>query len=160
MREAPARPTGGRLRNDCRVLHGEGPAEARFGFGFGDVAVGKFRPPDARGSALVEVLISLSILAIGIIGVLSGSRAVRMQAELASRRAVEALAAQQVLDHRHVWAPDDSVSVDTVSVGVHVVEVRTEVSEWRPGLVRVMVSADAGAGAAPWRLVTARRTGI
>jgi hypothetical protein len=106
---------------------------------------------------LVELLISLSILGIAVIGVVAGSRAARMQAELASRRAAEALAAQQVLELNRVWVPGDSPTFDTVRIGVHAVEVRTEVVDSLPGLVWLRVRADAGAGRFPWRLESARR---
>ena len=108
------------------------------------------------GSTLAEVLISLSILAIAVIGVAAGSRAARLQAELASRRAAEALAAQQVLETKTIWDPAESPVLDTVRVGVHDVEIRTDVRDSLPGLMWLRVRADAGAGRYPWQLESAR----
>jgi len=159
MRDIPPRSIGRRLRNTCRVLHGTGAAAAGYCSGSIDLSARRSRSGNAQGSALVEILISLSLIAIGVVGLLSGNRAIRTQAELASRRAAEALAAQQVLEQWYIWAPHDSTSVDTVAIGVRIVEVSTQLSELRPGLVRVQVSADAGAGAAPLRLKTVRRAG-
>lgn len=111
------------------------------------------------GAALVELLISMSILTIGILGLLSGGRGIRQRASLAASRAAEALAAQQVLERNVVGDSGDSLHVDTIAIGVHEVVVRTEVRDSFPGLVWVDVIAHSGSGTTPWRLETARRTG-
>ena len=108
---------------------------------------------------MAELLISLSILTIGVVGLLSGNRAVRLQASLAAGRAAEALAAQQVLERRDVATSGDSVRVDTIRIGAREVVVRAELRDSFPGVAWVRVVARSGSGTAPWRLETARRTG-
>lgn len=114
------------------------------------------RRSQSAGSVLVEVLIAMSIMTIGVLGIVAGGRVVREQAELAARRAAEALAAQQVLEHGLVGAPGDSSRIDTVSIGVHQVRVRVERRDSLPGLVWLRVEADAGAGSVPWEMETLR----
>jgi Tfp pilus assembly protein PilV len=111
------------------------------------------------GAALAELLISLSILTIGVLGLLSGSRAARLQASLAADRAAEALAAQQVLERRAIGVSSDSAWVDTVRIGVREVVVRAELRDSFPGVAWLHVEAISGSGSVPWRLETARRTG-
>jgi len=113
--------------------------------------------PGPTGSAIIEVLISMSIMTIGIFSIVAGGRSVRTQAELASRRAAEALAAQQVLEHLDVGAPPDSSRVDTVTIGIQRVRIRIETRDSFPGLVWIRIQADAGAGHVPWGLETLRR---
>jgi hypothetical protein len=103
------------------------------------------------------VLISLSILGIAVVGVTSGSRASRLQAELASRRAAEALAAQQVLESKLIWGSEHSPVFDTVRIGVHDVAVRIDVRDSTPGLAWLRVRSDAGGGSVPWQVESARR---
>lgn len=146
-----------RLRHGYGFLHGTGRSPGRRGMEVGKTGPLVKRKPDAAGSVLVELLISLSIMTIGVLAIAAGGRAVRIQAELASRRAAEALAAQQVLEHRLVGTPGDSSGVDTVSIGIHRVQVRIEARDSLPGLTWVRVQADAGAGTVPWELVTFRR---
>jgi len=114
---------------------------------------------NSAGSVLVELLIAMSIMTIGVLAISAGARSVRIQAELASRRAAEALAAQQVLEHEFVGAPGDSlrISIDTVSIGVRKVRVRVESRNSLPGLTWLQVQADADAGSGPWELETLRR---
>jgi len=112
---------------------------------------------NAVGSVLVEILIAMSLMTIGVLALAAGGRSVRIQAELASRRAAEALAAQQVLEHGIVGTPGDSSRIDTVSIGIHLVRVRLEIRDTIPGLARIRVQADAGAGNEPWELETLRR---
>lgn len=115
------------------------------------------RMSDAVGSILVEILIAMSLMMIGVLAIAAGGRSVRVQAELASRRAAEALAAQQVLEHGHVGAPGDSSRVETVSIGIHQVRVRVERRDSVPGLTWIRVQADADAGSVPWEVETWRR---
>lgn len=115
------------------------------------------RRSNRAGSVLVEVLIAMSLMTIGVLAIAAGGRVVRDQAELAARRAAEALAAQQVLEYGTVGAPGDSSHIDTVSIGIHQVRVRIESHEVLPGLVRIRVQADADAGSGPWELETLRR---
>jgi hypothetical protein len=146
-----------RQRKNLGVLHG------KYDGGGGSPSVCRPRafraavPRCSRGSVLVELLISLSIFGIGLIGVAAGSRAARMQAQLASRRAAEALAAQQVLETNIAWVSGLSPRFDTVSIGVFAVEVRTEAIDSLPGLVWLRVRASAGTGRSPWQLQSARR---
>jgi len=111
------------------------------------------------GAALVELLISMSILTIGVLGLLSGSRGTRRQASLAASRAAEALAAQQVLERNDIGISGDSLQVDTIAIGVIQVEVRTVVRDSFPGMVWIDVVAQSESGTTPWRLETARRAG-
>jgi hypothetical protein len=101
----------------------------------------------------------MSIMTIGVLAISAGARSVRRQAELASRTAAEALAAQQVLEHVIAGAPGDSsrIRIDTVSIGVHKVRVRVESRNPLPGLTWLQVQADADAGSGPWELETLRR---
>ena len=124
---------------------------------FGESGPVTARRSNTAGSVLVEVLIAMSLMTIGVLAIAAGGRAVRDQAELAARRAAEALAAQQVLEHGTVGALGDSLRIDTVSIGIQRVRVRTERHEMLPGLVWIRVQADAGAGSAPWELETLRR---
>ena len=112
---------------------------------------------NTSGSVLVEVLIAMSLMTIGVLAIAAGGRAVRDQAELAARRAAEALAAQQVLEQGIVGIPGDSSRIDTVSIGVHQVRVRIESRDSLSGLTWIRVQADAGAGSVPWELETLRR---
>jgi hypothetical protein len=98
-------------------------------------------------------------MTIGVLTVSAGARSVRIQAELASRRAAEALAAQQVLEQGLVGAPGDStrIDIDTVVIGVHRVRVRVESKDLAPGLTWFGVRADADAGGVPWEIETLRR---
>jgi hypothetical protein len=93
---------------------------------------------------------------IGVLAISAGARSVRIQAEIASRRAAEALAAQQVLEHGLAGAPGEPSRIDTVSIGVHQVRVRIERRDSLPGLVWLRVEADAGAGSVPWEMETLR----
>ena len=145
------------VRKGSRVLHGPGDGDSRYHRESPRFPVDVERAQTSRGSILTEVLISLSIMGIAVLGVAAGGRATRLQAELASRRAAEALAAQQVLEQRVVWGSDDSPAFDTVKIGVHDVTVRTDVSDSLPGLVWLRVQADAGAGRYSWQLESARR---
>ena len=131
----------------------------RTGYGAGGRSLVQARATDLSGAALAELLISLSILTIGVLGLLSGSRAARMQASLAAGRAAEALAAQQVLERRDIGVSGDSVWVDTIRIGVRDVVVRAEMRDSLPGVAWLRVEASSGSGPAPWRLETARRTG-
>jgi Flp pilus assembly protein TadG len=117
------------------------------------------RRSQSAGSVLVEVLIAMSIMTIGVLGIVAGGRVVREQAELAARRAAEALAAQQVLEQGLVGAPGDSsrIDIDTVVIGVHRVRVRVESKDSARGLTWVRVQADADAGGVPWEIETLRR---
>lgn len=99
----------------------------------------------------------MSILTIGILSIAAGGRSVRVQAELAARRAAEALAAQQVLEHMDVGQPLDSSRVDTLTIGIRQVRIRIESRDSFPGLVWIRIQADAGAGQHPWGVETLRR---
>ena len=101
----------------------------------------------------------MSIMTIGVLTVAAGARSVRIQAELAARRAAEALAAQQVLEQGLVGAPGDSsrIDIDTVVIGIHQVRVRVESRDSVPGLIWFRVQADADAGSVPWEIETLRR---
>ncbi len=155
--ECPPRRSIRPVRKGFRVLHGTRnqprPTRAPGPRSAAQTSIG----PSTAGSALAELLISLSILAIAVIGVAAGSRAARLQAELASRRAAEALAAQQVLECKTMWDPAESPVFDTVRIGVHDVEIRTDVRDTLPGIVWLRVQADAGAGRYSWQLESARR---
>lgn len=145
-----------RLRHGCGVLHGAGSsfrAAAGEMFGTDQMAT---RASDSSGSMLVELLIAMSVMTIGVLAVSAGGRSVRIQAELASRRAAEALAAQQVLEHGVVGAPGGPPRTDTVSIGIHEVRVQIESRDSMPGLVRLRVEADADAGGVPWEVETLR----
>ncbi|MGW8282249.1 MAG: hypothetical protein ACWGON_03010 [Gemmatimonadota bacterium] len=96
-------------------------------------------------------------MTIGILAIAAGGRSVRVQAELASRRAAEALAAQQVLEQLNVGTPPDSSRLDTVTIGIQRVRIRIESRDSFPGLVWIRIQADAGAGHVPWGLETLRR---
>ncbi len=146
-----------RLRHGFGFLHGTGRLFGMCGQEVGKTGPTAKRKPDATGSVLVELLISMSIMTIGVLAIAAGGRAVRIQAELASRRAAEVLAAQQVLEHGIVGTPGDSSRIDTVSIGIHQVRVRIETRDSFPGLAWVRVQADAGAGSVPWELETLRR---
>lgn len=146
-----------RLRNGYGFLHCTGRPFRVCEQEVGETGSAAKRKPDAAGSVLVELLISLSIMTIGVLAIAAGGRAVRIQAELASRRAAEALAAQQVLEYGIVGTPGDSSRIDTVSIGIHQVRVRVETRDSFPGLAWVRVQADAGAGSVPWELETLRR---
>ena len=157
MSDFSTRPSIRLLRKGLGVLHGTGGRDV-------DIRTeSRLRTLEAsarespRGSTLVELLISLSILGIGVIGIAAGSRAARLQAELASSRAAEALAAQQVLERQAIWGSGDSPAFDTVRIGVHAVEVRTGVRDSMPGLVWLTVRAGTGAERVPLRLESARR---
>ncbi|MCL7990731.1 MAG: hypothetical protein M8840_06295 [marine benthic group bacterium] len=147
----------GPARKVLRVLHGPGDRQRRSPAGSLGRPIEDAGGVGQAGSILAEVLISLSILGIAVIGVAAGSRAARLQAELASRRAAEALAAQQVLERQDMWTSDHSPVIDTVRIGVHDVKIRTEVRDSLPGLVWLRVQADAGAGRHSWQLESARR---
>jgi hypothetical protein len=145
-----------RLRHSCRFLHsfvpaGSDRAEQR------ENRLSSCQNGGHAGHALLEVLISLSILVIGVLGMLFGSRGVRQQADLASRLTAEALAAQQVLERKVMWESGESTLVDTVSVGSRSVSVIVRVRDTVPGIAWLLVSSDAGSGRTPWRLETARR---
>ena len=114
-------------------------------------------PLDSRGSTLVELLICLSVITIGVLAAVGGGLAVRRHAEQASRRAAEALAAQQVLETWSIGASADPAWIDTLRIGVREVQVRIETRDSLPGLVRIRVQAEAGAGTEPWELETLRR---
>lgn len=159
MADASARPSGPRPRNGSRVLHGPVSPPRLAGSGPGRRSVVPARATDLSGAALAELLISLSILTIGVLGLLSGSRATRLQARLAADRAAEALAAQQVLERRGIGISGDSVWVETIRIGVREVMVRAEVRDSFAGVAWVRVVASSGSGSAPWTLETARRTG-
>lgn len=146
-----------RLRNGYGVLHGMRRPLLTGGSVSGKAGQLARRMSNTSGSVLVEVLMSLSIMTIGILAVAAGGRVVRNQAELASRRAAEALAAQQVLEQGIVGIPGDSSRIDTVSIGVHQVRVRIESRDSLSGLTWIRVQADAGAGSVPWELETLRR---
>ncbi len=111
----------------------------------------------SAGSVLVELIMSMSIITIGVLSIVAGGRSVRAQAELAARRAAEALAAQQVLEHEAVGTLRDSSRVDTVTIGIQQVRIRIERRDSFPGLEWIRVEADAGAGQVPWELETLRR---
>lgn len=145
------------LRKGFGVLHGSFDREMRLRFRPTARATRARRNGSREGSALVEVLISLSILGIAVVGVTSGSRASRLQAELASRRAAEALAAQQVLESKLIWGSEHSPVFDTVRIGVHDVAVRIDVRDSTPGLAWLRVRSDAGGGSVPWQVESARR---
>ena len=145
------------VRNGFRVLHGISDRPRPTRPRSPRCAVLTVHGPFSNGSTLAELLISLSILAIAVIGVAAGSRAARLQAELASRRAAEALAAQQVLERKTMWDPAESPVFDTVRIGVHDVEIRTDVRDTLPGIVWLRVQTDAGAGRSSWQLESARR---
>ncbi len=101
----------------------------------------------------------MSILTIGVLTAVGGGRAVRRQAELASRRAAEALAAQQVLELRDAGrsvTSADTAWTDTVWIGLREVRVRVETQHTLPGLTRIHVTSDAGTGTKPWELETLR----
>jgi len=146
-----------RLRHGYGFLHGTGRLFCMCEQEVGQAGPTAKRKPAAAGSVLVELLISMSIMTIGVMAIAAGGRAVRIQAELASRRAAEALAAQQVLEHGIVGTPGDSSRTDTLSIGIHQVRVRIEIRDSFPGLAWVRVQADAGAGSVPWELETLRR---
>lgn len=114
-------------------------------------------PHGFRGSTLIELLICMSMLTLGLLSVVGGSLAVRRHAEQASRRAAEALAAQQVLETWSIGASADSVRIDTVWIGVREVQVRIETRDSLPGLAWIRVQAEAGTGTEPWELEALRR---
>ena len=159
MADASDRASGPRPRKGSRVLHGPASAPHPAGLRAGCRSAVRTHAEDLSGVALAEVLISLSILTIGVIGLLSGNRAARLQADLAASRAAEALAAQQVLERRGMGLSGDSAWVDTVRIGVREVVVRAESRDSFPGVAWVRVTADSGSGTAPWRLETARWPG-
>ena len=146
-----------RLRHGCGFLHGCRRALSTCGLAIDQPTQVANRRMNAVGSVLVEILIAMSLMTIGVLALAAGGRSVRIQAELASRRAAEALAAQQVLEHGIVGTPGDSSRIDTVSIGIHLVRVRLEIRDTIPGLARIRVLADAGAGNEPWELETLRR---
>lgn len=155
----PARPRIPRPRNVSRFLHGSSSTAPLRCNGRVDLLGFPAHARHMSGAALVELLISMSILTIGVLGLLSGSRGTRRQASLAASRAAEALAAQQVLERNDIGISGDSLQVDTIAIGVIQVEVRTVVRDSFPGMVWIDVVAQSESGTTPWRLETARRAG-
>jgi len=98
----------------------------------------KFRTRrESAGVSLVEVLISLSILAIGIFTVLTLLVAARRDAEAAADRAALALAARQVLE-THLAGGDPGLPFErVVPIGVHRIQVRLEAETASGGLLRL-----------------------
>ncbi len=105
----------------------------------------------------MEALISLSILAIGVLGALGLLSASRREAELAARRGAEALAAQQVLERFMAGPAPDSALVARPVVSGRRIDVTIRVLPLAPGLVRLKAEARDAAAGRPLVVETIRR---
>ncbi len=140
-------------RHGSRVLH-EGP-EGGSAPGWPHLPSARVAPVrGARGASLLEALISLTIMAIGILAVLSLLVTARRDAEVAADRAAFALAARQMLENRIAgWAP--VLPVDrVVPVGVHRVRVTLEAETASAGLLRLRSRTRDPGGDDRWILET------
>jgi len=108
----------------------------------------------SAGTSLIEVLISLSILAIGIFAVLALLVAARRDAEAAADRAALALAARQVLE-THLVGGDSGLPFErVVPIGVHRIRVRLEAETASSGLLRLRSRARDTTGGRSWIVET------
>ncbi|MDT8435447.1 MAG: prepilin-type N-terminal cleavage/methylation domain-containing protein [Gemmatimonadota bacterium] len=103
-----------------------------------------------RGATLVELLISLSILTIGVLAAATVISTGRRQAESAARRGAEALAARQVLEHLLVESPGSTAEAGEVDIGGRRVRVVVDTMPDAGGLRRLRARARMGEAATDW----------
>jgi Tfp pilus assembly protein PilV len=104
--------------------------------------------------ALLEVLISLSVMVIGVLAVLGLLVTARRDAEMAAHHAALALAARQVLELHTVGRGPDLPWELTLPVGAHRVRVTLEAESASAELLRLRCVAREEAGGGDWIVET------
>jgi hypothetical protein len=109
-----------------------------------------------RGSALIEILISLSILTIGVFAIVGLLGSARRSAEAAAGSAAAALAAQQVLETSLAGRGPGAPYAGDVPVGVHRVRVTLVAEPAASGLIRLRAHAVDRGSRRAWDVETLR----